>query len=512
MQSVSKRSPSRGGWAGLLASALAAVCTVPAQAGPPGQTAGAGDRPLAEARADDLDGGEALIERLLHPAWGDLAEIRTRGTLRVLVTHSRTGFYIQEGQPKGLEFEAMTSLERLVNEGRPRVALPVRVVFVPTTFERLLPDLIAGKGDVAAALLTVTEERRRLVDFSRPYLENVSQVVVSRKGAAPVDSLEGLSGRTVHVAPSSSNAGYLREINGRFAREGRAPIEVVELAGTDHEDLLEMAGAGMLDHTVTDGFLATLWAEALPGLRVDAGAVVRSGGQIAWAVRKGSPELLAALGRITQRHTRSARANAAEVVRKYLRDPRRLRNALTAEKLARVRQLRPLLQAAGDRYGLDWMLLGAQAFQESRLDPDARSHRGAVGLFQLLPATASSIGYPDIREPAQNVLAGAAYLDHLRRNYFDEERLSPEAQVQFSLAAYNAGPSRVQWLRRKAARQGLDPDRWFGHVEQVALRQMGEETVRYVANIQRYYLAYRLAADLDPPPPPPPVAPEPPRG
>lgn len=96
----------------------------------------------------------------------------------------------------------------------------------------------------------------------------------------------------------------------------------------------------------------------------------------------------------------------------------------------------------------------------------------------------------------ENALAGAAYMALLRNQYFDDEGIALADRLHFTLAAYNAGPGRVSGLRKKAKAAGLDPDGWFDHVEVVALREVGQETPRYVANVVRYYLAYRLASEL----------------
>jgi membrane-bound lytic murein transglycosylase MltF len=137
------------------------------------------------------------------------------------------------------------------------------------------------------------------------------------------------------------------------------------------------------------------------------------------------------------------------------------------------------------------------AFQESRLDPDARNPSGAVGLFQVLPSTGKWLGFPDVRPIRENVLAGTAYLALLRHEHFEESGVAMEDRIHFALAAYNAGPARVASLRRKARARarGLDPDVWFGNVEFEAYRDIGQETPRYVANIVRYYVAYRLAKE-----------------
>jgi membrane-bound lytic murein transglycosylase MltF len=439
--------------------------------------------------------GNSLVESIQAPGLGDLPEIRARGELRVLVSYGVTGFYLQLGQPRGLEVDAMTELEKQLRARRPKGESPLRLVFVPTPFERLLPDLAAGLGDVAAGLLTVTEERERMVAFSRPYVKDVSQVVVSHRDAPLIQTVDDLAGRRVHVPAGSSTVEGLRKASAELSGRGLAPVDVIEVPGQSWEDLLQMVASGMFAHTVSDDFLAGLWAKAVPTLRVEALPPLRTGGTLAWAVRRDSPELRAALDELARRRTGRSDREAAESIRRYTRDPKRLRNALSPAQDSKRRTLEAPLREAARTHGFDWLLLAALAFQESRLDPEARNPSGAVGLLQVQPATGKWLGFPDVHPIRENVLAGTAYLALLRRDHFDEPGIQLEDRIHFSLAAYNAGPARIATLRKRARSRGLDPDVWFGNVELEAYRDIGQETPRYVANIVRYYLAYRLATE-----------------
>jgi membrane-bound lytic murein transglycosylase MltF len=138
------------------------------------------------------------------------------------------------------------------------------------------------------------------------------------------------------------------------------------------------------------------------------------------------------------------------------------------------------------------MLLTALAYQESGLDQSVRSRAGAVGIMQILPSTAAdpNVGIADIHLLENNIHAGTRYLAFLRDRYFSGGELDQLNQWLFTLAAYNAGPGRVAQLRREATGLGLDPDEWFDNVELAAARRVGRETVQYVADIYKYYVAY----------------------
>ena len=125
--------------------------------------------------------------------------------------------------------------------------------------------------------------------------------------------------------------------------------------------------------------------------------------------------------------------------------------------------------------------------------PEAVTRKGALGIMQVTPETAARLGIRNVTSVENNIHAGVKYLSHLRETYFNDPVISPSDKVDFALAAYDAGPARITALRQDAVKQGIDPNRWFFNVERVALKVMGRETVRYVANIEKYFIAYKSA-------------------
>jgi membrane-bound lytic murein transglycosylase MltF len=115
--------------------------------------------------------------------------------------------------------------------------------------------------------------------------------------------------------------------------------------------------------------------------------------------------------------------------------------------------------------------------------------------MQLLPSTAAdaNVGINDISTAESNIHAGVRYLDFIRKRYFSDPEVDVFNQTMFAFAAYNAGPARIRKLRSKAAQQGYDPNVWFDNVEIMAAKDIGSETVQYVANILKYYVAYSLS-------------------
>ena len=457
------------------------------------------ERNPASASSPDSSGEseDARFARARRPFFGDLKEIRKRRFLRVLVSYSKTSFFHDGPEARGFEVDMLREYEEFLNRGVDGTYAKTRVVFVPTPFDRLLEELEAGRGDLAAAGLTRTAGRREEVAFTAPYLTNVRELLVTGPSSPNLASLEGLAGRRVVVRSGSSYADHLRALSEQLEAGGAAAIEVEEAdSRLVTEDLLEMVNAGALDLTVADSHVAEAWAEVLPRIRVREDLEIHGGAEIAWAVRRGCPELLASLNEFVAGHKRGSLMGNI-FFKRYYGASKWIGNPLAEGEAAKLQQHIALFQKYAERYELDWLALAAQAYQESGIDQSKRSGAGAVGVMQLLPSTAAdeSVGITDIGRLENNIHAGAKYLAFLRDRYFDDPAIEPPARLDFAWAAYNAGPARVRGLRRTAQERGLDPNRWFFNVEQIAAEEIGRETVDYVANINKYYLAYRLQYD-----------------
>jgi membrane-bound lytic murein transglycosylase MltF len=443
--------------------------------------------------AGDAGGPTFLSER--SRSTGGLTEIRRRKYVRALVSYSQTNFFIEGGRAYGLEYELLKAYERQLNAGLSHADVPITMVFVPVPFGDLVPALLEGRGDIVAAGITATRDERHRVAFSAPYISSVKEVVVAHRGAERPTGLWDLGGREVYVRQSSSYAQHLERLNHRLLSKGRAPVRIVE--GNRYlqaEDILDMVNAGIVSYTVVEQHVADLWASVLPDIVVCRDVVLHSGGRVAWAVRAGNPDLLASVSGFLRDHGKGSLLGNI-LFRRYFENTTWIANPTTEHEREKLATLVDLFKKYGDRYGFDWVLIAAQAYQESRLDQSLVSPRGAVGVMQLLPSTAADVGIPDEGRLESNIHAGVKYLHLLRDRYFSDPEIPPEARLHFAHAAYNAGPRRVREMRAFAAGMGLDPDRWFGHVEQAALRLVGQETVRYVANVQKYYAAYSLVID-----------------
>jgi len=441
--------------------------------------------------------GPKLALDLESVPWsGDLDGMVKRRYLRVLVPYSKTLYFVDYGgQQRGMSYDFMRAFETDLNQRHARDALPIEAVFIPVARDQLIPMLAAGQGDVVAANLTITEERARQVDFITPVASGVDEVVVTGPGAPPLTKIEDLAGQSVLVQKGSSYFDSLTRLNQQF-RERRLPPMILRPAPGhfETEDLLEMVNAGLVKIVVADGYLADFWRQIYPALNVHRDLVVRTDGDIAFAIRKNSPKLKGELDAFTRTH-RAGTLFGNVVLKKYLRQTQWAKNALSQADRDRFINMVTLFRRYGDRYRVDWLLMAAQGYQESQLDQQRKSHVGAIGVMQLMPATGKEMDVGDITQLEPNIHAGIKYMRRVVDAYFGDGDIDSLNKLLFGFAAYNAGPGRVRALRNEARQRKLDPNVWFNNVERIAAERVGPETVQYVANIYKYYIAYTLVQE-----------------
>ena len=430
------------------------------------------------------------------PHTSDLPDMIKRTEIVVGTTYSRTNFFfLPDGTNRGFEYSLLKDYETFLNKGRKSKSLPITVAFVPMPHDRLIPALRKGYCDIVAAGLTITPERLKKVDFTDPYLTGVDEVLVTHKNVIGIDSLTDLSDKKVYVRKSSSYYESLLDVNARFRAMKLRPIKIVEADETlATESILEMVNGGMVNASLADSHLANLWANVLPNIRVNDRVKIRQDGKLAWMVRKNNPELKASLNQFIRDHKRGT-LKGNIYYQRYFEDTRWVKNPLGEAARKRFARYEGWFKKYGKKYGIDWLLIGSQAFHESGLDQSARSPAGAVGLMQVLPDLAEDkrIAIKDIYMPENNIHAGVKYLALLRDNYFSDPVITPDDRIRFALAAYNVGPSRIQRIRKRAETMGFDPNRWFRQSEVAALKVVGREPVRYVRDINIYYVALKLS-------------------
>ena len=439
------------------------------------------------------------LKVLTEPWSGDLDGMVKRRVIRVLTVYGIGRYFLDGPQEKGIAYEMFKGFETSLNKELKTGPLAVHVIFIPVSRDELLPGLLNGRGDIAAAGLTITPERLALVDFSNPVSKEIKEVLVTGPSAPAVTSLDDLAGQTVHVRFSSSYYQSLQALSKKLQEAGKTAIDIQPISELlEDEDLLEMVQGGLLPWVVVDDYKARTWGQVFDKLVVHPDLVLRTGGLVGYAFRKNSPELAAKLNEYLKTHSQGTLLGNV-VFNRYLKDFDWAKNALNPDDFSRFEKVVNIFQKYGEEYGFDYLMVTAQGYQESGLDQNVSSKVGAVGIMQLLPSTAAdpNVGIPDIHKEDPNIQAGIKYLAFIRDRYFNDPGMDRFNRTLMAFASYNAGPARVASLREKAKEQGLDPNVWFGNVEVVAAREIGRETVQYVSNIFKYYTAYRMIAEKE---------------
>ena len=460
------------------------VIAIGVQAQPSGQT-----RPSRTAQP------AARHVEIQKRSWtGDFDGMLERRAIRVLVPYSRSLYFSDKGHERGITADDVRDFERWINKkyAKKLGKRPITVVIFPTTRDKLLPEVAQGLGDIAVGNLTVTEERRKIVDFVSPADQpGVKELIVTGPKSPAIATVDDLAGKTVHVRKASSYYESLEALNGRFAKERKPAMKIVLVPDAlEDEDMLEMLNAGILEAIVVDDWKAKMWAQILPKIKVNEQAVVREGGRIGWAIRKGSPKL---------------EAEILEFHESYLKKEGWRRSPEAAHEAGQADE-------GPHRHGrVEAVRADGCAVREVRAEVQLRpAHARRPGV----PGVAAE---PECEEPRGRHRGDA---DHAGHRQGTECGRHPEHRAQHPRRRQVHGPAHDEVLPRRQIRRGqphplrlrelqcgarehledaqggrkggFDPDQWFNNVEIVTARKIGIETTTYVRNIYKYYVAYKL--------------------
>jgi membrane-bound lytic murein transglycosylase MltF len=462
--------------------------------------ASAASQPAETAKEEPLEPvDETALERLRTEKWkGDIQGLLERRYIRALVLYNKTNFFYDGPQPRGITYEVLKNFEKFLNTKLDTGDKPVHIVFIPLTRPEIVKRMSEGGGDLAASNFAITPEMQQLVDFSDPLRGDASEVVVTGPSSQPISSINDLAGKVVFVRKLSRYWPNLDRLNAEFRKSGKPPM-VLKPAddNLDDEDILNLVNSGVVDITVADDLVANFWAKVYDNINVHNDITLATDDKIAWAVQKGTPEFLALINEfVSQNKIGTTQGNV--LLQKYLKDTKWATNNLAPAEMERFRPAAEHFRKYGVIYDFDWLMIAAQAYQESQIDQSRRSPAGAVGVMQIKPSTAADkpLFITDVdTNMDHNIKAGAGYMDYILKTNFKDAKLNKINRSLFALAAYNAGPARVAGLRKKAEQEGLDPNVWFNNVEIIAAREIGRETVTYVSNIYKYYIGYKMAIE-----------------
>jgi membrane-bound lytic murein transglycosylase MltF len=500
---------------GILIAIAAGIGCGPSEVGPPEASETKVSEAAAKARAESaapplvpasprIDPVELLTEDPLGGHVGDryltsLDTIVEKRFLRVLTSRNAFDFFLFRGERGGYQYEMVKDFTRYLSRKliRGRGELAIQFELIPVDDDQLIPMLRAGSADMIAARMTITPDRAQLVRFTHPY-RRVDELLVTHDGTPPIENIEDLSGKIVVVRESSSYHESLTRLNLELAAAGHAPVKIKIVDGRlETERILELVAAKRFPYTVADSMIAEVAAATRPGLRIVEGIKLRSKGELAWATHFGALTLEAEMNSFLDRYQQGSLLGNV-TAQKYFKAESKLAERLATEDASGISDFDDLFKQHAAPFSIDWRLVAAMAYQESRFDPTAANRSGAVGLLQIKPTTAREpyVGVPEVEGvelASENVRAGLLYLNWIKNRYFDSvPEMEEQDRLRMSLAAYNAGPRRLINARIRARKLGLDPNRWFRHVELALVDMRLSEPVRYVSEINQRYLAYIL--------------------
>jgi len=433
---------------------------------------------------------------------GDFDQMLERRVLRVLVPFSRTLYFTDRGREMGFAAETVRDFEQWLNKKYKKELgkRPLTVVIIPTTRDKLYPDLKKGRAEISVGNLTITEERLKSVDFVSAagvsdVVANVKELVITGPKSPAIAAIDDLAGKTVHVRKASSYYESLTKLNERFVKEGKPAVNLVLVpAALEDEDMMEMVNAGLLDIIVVSDYMAKMWAPVLPKMKINEQVAVREDAEIGWAIQKGNPKLAAEINDFFKNHMKKQGVFAYRL-KKYMSRAKQITDATGTSEWKRFEEMLALFDKYGEKYNFDPLMLAAQGYQESQLNQKAKSPVGAVGVMQIMPATGKELNVGSIKVTENNIHGGTKYMDKLMTKYFSDADFKGNNRTLFAFASYNCGPGNVSKLRKLAEERGLDPNEWFDNVEIVTAEKIGMETTTYVRNIFKYYVAYKLQLD-----------------
>ena len=413
-----------------------------------------------------------------------LEEIRERGELRVLSRYGLTSYYVKGDTLAGFEYE-------LAQRFAERLNVKLKII-VPDNLGNMFELIEQGEADIAAAGLTVTEQRKSHVRFGPVYHEVTQQLVYRHGNTKPKDITDITDGQ-LEVIADSSHVEQLQSL-----QEEVPELDWRENKELDNSGLLELVQLELIDYTVVDSNEMSANQGLFPELRV--AFDISEPQALAWALPLSEDDSLY-LEMLEFFQEMEATGELDKLIEKYYGHIRRFdyvdTRAIHRRILTHLPRYKDLFHTAAEQYGFDWHLLAAMAYQESHWNPLAVSSTGVKGLMMLTRATAKEMDVTDREDPEQSIFAGAGYLASIKERL--PEGIPESDRIWFALAAYNIGLGHLEDARVITQSQGKNPNdwndvrdhlpllskqKWFSQTRYGYAR--GSEPVRYVQNIKRY--------------------------
>ena len=412
-----------------------------------------------------------------------LHKIINDGQITVITRNSAHCYYTYRDEPMGFEYELAKEFADYLG-----VQLKLNII---EDWEEMIPALEDGIGAVIAAGMTITPKRQKQASFSDGYMD-IQQHIISRRNSAKIKKPEDLSGKTIHVRTATSSQERLEELQ----KQG------IEFTIQLHHDLptealIQHVDSGEIEFTVADSNVALLSRRHYPGA-IMAGAISDLQ-HLGWAVHPEARRLKTKINSFFKSIKKDGKYD--EIYNKYYGNVTSFDyvdlSIFHRRIKTRLSRYSPFIKAAAKKHGFDWRLISAQIYQESHLNPRAKSPAGAKGLMQLLSKTAQSLGVKDVYNPVENINAGVQHLKNLYDLFDGSEGTD---RMLIALAAYNIGQGHIQDARRLAIEMSLDPNSWESLSKTLPLLRFrkyykkskygycrGTEPVLYIKQIMIYY-------------------------
>jgi membrane-bound lytic murein transglycosylase MltF len=439
------------------------------------------------------NGRELLSSHLQKQKHDGLKRIIKDRYIRILTTRNAFDFYIYQGKNKGIQYEMTKEFLKYLNTKYAKdKSLPkIRFEIIPVDNDQLIPMLLAGKGDIIAAGLSVTQKRIEEVQFTKPY-KYVDEVVITRKSIGDTP----FSDKTFFVRESSSYWEALLKYNDKVATNDT--VNLLPASEDLHtENIIELISLGKFDYTLVDSYIADMALKTYKDLHIHKSRAFGKNIPVAWSVRKNNGLLLKELN-IFMDKVKQGSLLGNIFSNKYFSDMNKIASDDFDIKTSKLSKFDDQLKKYSTMYNFDWKLMAALCFQESRFNPNITNKWGAIGLFQIKQST---VNEPYIKIPKitgikyieNNIHAGIKYFHWIKNRYFDSNPNMTEAdRIRMTLAAYNAGPATVLRAMKLAVKMRLNPNIWFRQVELAMLKMKKIEPVNYVSEINKRYISYHL--------------------
>ena len=411
-----------------------------------------------------------------------LERIESSGEITVLTRNNAHCYYIYRDMPMGFEYDLAKAFSKY---------LGVKLKIVTPTWEGLDDSLENEEGDFIASSMTITEQRKKLLDFSDPYL-SVQQIAVLHKNNYQLKEIADLKGKTIHVRRGTSYEERLTEL-----RDRGLDIDIKLHDDMPTEELIGMVARRKIEVTIADSNIGALNRRYYPDVKM--AFPIEEPQSLGWAVKKGERGLLDKINGFFRKIREDGfllktyeKYYAHVEIFDYV-DLKRYHERIRI----RLPEYEGIIRKAASRYGFDWRLIAAVIYQESHFDPGARSFTGVEGMMQLTRETAEEMGIEDRGDPEQSIMGGVKYLYKLYKRL---NNASAPDKLLIALASYNVGHGHILDAQKIAIKKGLDPHSWSVLEKVLPLLRYpeyykksrhgycrGTEPVRYVKRILVYY-------------------------